>query len=494
MARKNAGGNKTRAVRPGIRDAGGDAAAITLSVLERWLIAPSENEHLEFKEAKRQYDWRKTLEYCVAIANEGGGHLVLGVSDKPPRCVVGSRAVENPDKAKQQIFEKLRMRVEIQELNHPAGRVVVIEIPSRPKGQPLSLDGTYLMRVGESLEPMSPDRLRRIFAEGEPPFVEQPALTASSADEVIELLDVQAYFELMKLPFPGSRRGVFTRLRSEGMVMEAKGGHAITNLGAVLLAKDLRRFETVWRRAPRVIVYQGKGKLETIRDHTVHSGYAAGFESLIGFINSQAPVREVIGAARREEVRAYPRIAIRELVANALIHQDFAETGSSVMIEIYADRIEISNPGLPLIPPERFVDEYKSRNERLADVMRRLGICEEKSSGIDKVIAAAELHQLPAPEFRVGNCHTTAVLFAHKDLSVMDTKERAWTCYLHCCLRYIGNEKMTNQSLRERFRLPDSKAETASRIIAAAVTAKLIRHDDPDGRSKRYTRYVPFWG
>jgi ATP-dependent DNA helicase RecG len=255
----------------------------------------------------------------------------------------------------------------------------------------------------------------------------------------------------------------------------------------------LRQFDTLRRKTPRVIVYKGKNKLDTIRDQMGAKGYAVGFEGLISYIGSQLPANEVIGKALREETQMYPEIAIRELVANALIHQDFDETGSSVLIEIYSDRIEIANPGKPMIPTERFVDEYKSRNERLADLMRRMGICEEKSSGIDKVISSTEYYQLPAPDFRVGTHHTSIVLFAHKDFAEMDSKERVRACYLHCCLRYVNNEKMTNQSLRERFRVPDNRSETISRIIADALDVGLVKLDDPENRSKRYTRYTPFW-
>lgn len=467
--------------------------AITLETLERWLTVPDEFEHLEFKEAKQQYDWNKTLGYCVAIANEGGGFLLFGITDKKPRAVVGTAAFPNLNETKERIFQKLRLRLEITELHHRNGRVIVFSVPQRAKGVPVSLDGTYLMRVGESLQPMSPDQLRKIFAEGQSHFLEQLSLDQLSADDVIARLDVQAYFDLLKIPFPSSRDGVLARLEAEGLIRNSPEGYSITNLGAVLLAKDLRQFPAVWRKVPRVIVYEGKNKLRTIRDQFGSKGYAVGFEGLIAFINSQLPANEVIGQARRDEVRMYPEIAIRELVANALIHQDFEETGSSVVVEIYADRIEVANPGKPLIPKERFVDEYKSRNERLADAMRRFGICEEKSSGIDKVVFATEYYQLPAPDFRIGEHHFSAVLFAHKEFGDMDSPERSWACYLHCCLKYVSNEKMTNQSLRDRFRLPDSKAEAVSRIISDAVDEGLIKNDDPENRSKRYARYVPFW-
>lgn len=125
--------------------------------------------------------------------------------------------------------------------------------------------------------------------------------------------------------------------------------------------------------------------------------------------------------------------------------------------------------------------------------MRRLGICEEKGSGVDKVIQAAEAFQLPAPDFRVGEKRTSAVLFSHKAFEDMDRNDRIRATYQHCCLRYVMNQKMTNQSLRERFKLPEKKAESVSRAIGAAVDDKKIKPADPEQASLRYRNYVPFW-
>ena len=163
------------------------------------------------------------------------------------------------------------------------------------------------------------------------------------------------------------------------------------------------------------------------------------------------------------------------------------------MIEMYADRIEISNPGVPPIRVERFIDDYRSRNERLADLMRRLGICEEKGSGIDKVVKAAEVFQLPAPDFRVGDHRTTAVLYAHQDFSVMSKADRIRACYQHCCLMYVSNQSMSNQSLRERFGVSEAKVATVSLVIGATKEAKLIKPDESETSSTRYARYLPFW-
>ena len=133
----------------------------------------SEHQRLEFKEAKNQYDYGKLCEYCVALANEGGGQLLLGVADKPPRPVVGTNACSKPVGMAEKLFSDLGFRVDIEEVEHQDGRVVVFHIPSRPRGTAYHLNGKYLMRSGEALVPMSEDQLRRIFAEGEPDWLEE---------------------------------------------------------------------------------------------------------------------------------------------------------------------------------------------------------------------------------------------------------------------------------------------------------------------------------
>ena len=466
----------------------------TADELNRLMAAPCEHERLEFKEARQQLHMEDLFRYCVALGNEGGGKLLLGITDKAPRKVVGTRAYENLDKVKSKIFDKLHFRVEVEEVSHPDGRVLVFTVPPRPAGTAFSYEGAYLMRVGESLHPMTEDRLRRIFEEGKPDFLLRPALTNVSEEDVVRLLDTQGFFELMQLPYPATREATLARLAQEQLTVKSAGTWNITNLGALLFARDLGQFGALRRKAPRVIVYKGTSKLETVREQMGVKGYAVGFKELVGYINSQLPANEVIGQALRTETRMYPEIAIRELVANALVHQDLEDFGSFVMIEIYCDRIEVTNPGKPLIHPDRFIDEYKSRNEHLTDLMRRFSICEEKSSGIDKVVGLAETWQLPAPDFRKSEHHTSVVLFAHKPFEKMDSKERVRACYQHACLRYVSNEKMTNQSLRERFQLPEHKTDAISRIITDAVEAGRIRIDNPDNRSRRYAKYVPYWG
>ncbi len=149
--------------------------------------------------------------------------------------------------------------------------------------------------------------------------------------------------------------------------------------------------------------------------------------------------------------------------------------------------------GVPLIDTDRFLDSPpKSRNEALASVMRRIGICEERGSGIDKVVHETEVFQLPAPRFETTPLHTRAVLFAHKDFEAMTTQERVQACYLHACLRYLLRDYMTNESLRERFGLPAEKSAIVSKIFTAAKRNGLIAHAEAN-QSMKFARYLPHW-
>lgn len=467
--------------------------SISAAQIDLWRSSASETQHLEFKEAGNQYDTRKLCRYCVAIANEGGGHLVLGIADKPPRPVVGSQAFAETQDVAEKLFRWLGFRVDVEAVAHPDGRVVVFSIPGRPRGTAYHHEGAYLMRSGEELVPMSEDQLRKIFAEGQPGWLESASLRDVSAQDVVQLLDTQTYFDLMRLPYPTDQAGVLARLLDERLIEHSAAGFNILHIGAVLLAKNMRQFPDISRKAARVIVYAGESKMQTVSDITGEKGYAVGFSGLVQYVMGKLPQNEVIEGAIRKEVKLLPEVVVRELLANALIHQDFDIGGASPVVEVFNNRVEISNPGEPIVPVERFIDGYQSRNERLADLMRRFGICEEKSSGIDRVIETAEFMQLPAPEFLTGHRRTIVVIHGPRAFRDMNGSDRVRACYQHCVLQYVLRKQMTNQSLRERFGLSEGSSNTVSQIITATMEQGLVKSDPNAPDSRRYARYIPAW-
>ena len=372
---------------------GDSMTGMNVSFVDQLCAASSESQHLEFKEAKSSFDKGDLRDYCVALANEGGGFLLLGVSDTViggARAVVGTQAFRKPIELEHFVLQTCRFRIDVGEVSHPHGRVLVFSIPGRPKGIAYESNGRYLMRAGSSLVAMSPDRLKQIFAEDAPHWGEELVRERIQAQDVVDLFDIQRFFELLKFPYPTTQEGVIERLRQKRLVRHHHGTYDITRLGALLLAKRLEDFPEIARRAARVVVYQGSTKLQTRIDQVGQRGYAAGFQLLVNFIMTQMPRREVVESSLRREETLVPEIVIRELVANALVHQELSIGGTSPLVEIYDDRIEISNPGTPIVYTNRFTDGYQSRNEHMAELMRSFGICEEKGSGIDRVITAAE--------------------------------------------------------------------------------------------------------
>ena len=293
---------------------------------------------------------------------------------------------------------------------------------------------------------------------------------------------------------PTEGNALVSKLKEDKIIKQLPSGLAITNLGAILFAKDLNAFDRLVRKSVRVIVYKDKDRISAIKEQEGVKGYASGFHGLVKYICDELPMYEEIKNTLRREVKTYPEVAIRELVANMVIHQDFNILGTGPMVEIFSDRIEFTNPGEPLVDPLRFIDSSpESRNEKLARLMRRMNICEERGSGIDKVVDSVERYGLPAPEFIKERRFFKAVLYAPKKLKDMSQREKIMACYQHCCLKYVLRKTMTNQGLRERFKIEKRNYSIVSRIIADTIESRLIKVYDPSNKSKKMTKYIPCW-
>ena len=321
-----------------------------------------------------------------------------------------------------------------------------------------------------------------------------PAKSDLPIDVVMNLLDFSTYFDLKNQPLPSSHENIMHYLEEESIVTKQDNGlYSITNLGAILFAKRMPDFPNIARKALRVVQYKDKDRMDMVREEVGRKGYVSGFEGLLGYIEALLPTSEIIEKALRKTVAVYPMLAIREAVANALIHQDFLISGTGPLIELFSNRIEITNPGVPLVDIQRIIDNPpKSRNERLASLMRRLKICEELGTGWDKIIISCELYQLPAPKIDLYEENTKVSLFAPVPYNAMSPEDKMRACYQHACLKQTQGEQINNTSLRERFGLEQKSTPAISRLIRDSVAAGLIRQYDPD-TAPRHMKYVPYW-
>ncbi|MBT3580711.1 transcriptional regulator [bacterium] len=476
-------------------------------LLEELITYSAEEEWLEFK--LNNYNPEEIGQYISALSNSAvlnnkpKAYLVFGIDDDNHN-IVGT--IFDPKKTKKGnellepwLINRLSPKIDfvIKKIQYNDKNIVMVKIDAASNSPTTFLKTAYI-RVSSYKKKLSeyPEKERKLWKNlSKIVFENDKALKNTNIDTVLKLLDYPNYFSLLEMNLPDNKEAILKKFIEEKLISKEKNGkYTILNLGAILFAKNLNNFDHLSRKAIRIIKYKGKNRIETIKEHQMSKGYAIGFEEIVNYVNDQLPSNEEIGQAFRREVRMFPEIAIRELIANALIHQDFSVTGASPSVEIFDDRIEINNPGKPIISTYRFIDHNpQSRNEKLAYFMRRINICEERGSGIDKVIHATELYQLPAPNFIEADSFLKVILYAYKPLNKMDKQDKIRACYQHCCLKIVSGDFMTNQSLRERFSIKESNYSVASRVIADTINSKLIKVYDPDNKSKRYTKYIPFW-
>jgi len=467
---------------------------------------PQETEWVEFKH--NNANLQELGEYLSALANSAAllgkvnaylvwgvdnqTHDIIGTTFKPAGVKYGNEELES------WLLRLLEPKINFRfhELTIEDRPVVLLEIGAAFR-HPVRFSGLEYIRVSSYKKKLKdyPEKERalwRVFDQV--PFERGVAAEHVSGEEVLKLLDYPAYFDLLELPPPDGRAAILDALGKDELIQSSQAGNwNITNLGALLFAKKLEEFPGLRRKPIRVVHYRGRGRVETLREQTGYKGYASGFEGLIAFIMALVPSNEVIEQALRRTVPMFPELAVREWVASALIHQDLFVTGAGPMVEIFDDRMEITNPGEPLVDTQRFLDTPpKSRNESLASLMRRFRICEERGSGIDKVVAQVEAYQLPAPAFEVPEGFTRAILFAHRPLNEMDKADRERACYLHACLKWVMRDYLTNASLRKRFGVEERNKAAVSRYIREAVEDGKIKPFDEEA-PKKLMKYVPFW-
>ena len=477
------------------------------AALVRALCRPDgESEWVEYK--RNRVDPAEIGQYISALANAAAlneqpfGYLLWGVEDGTGR-MIGTTFDPHTSKKGNEPLQNWLLRLLEPQVNFSfhvidmdGVRIVLVEIdPAR--NIPVRFRGLDYIRVGSVTRPLRnvPERERalwRLFDRT--PYEKRATYDSLSAEQALGFLDWPAYFRLLKLPVAQQPLAAAGSLGFDGILEQTAGDSwSITNFGALLLAEYLSDFPHLERKAVRVIQYPGKSRIETTRERVFDRGYVAGFEELIDYVDTLLPTNEVIGNAIREVVSMFPMIAVRELIANMLIHQDLAVTGAGPMVEIFSDRIEISNPGESLVAPDRLIDAPpRTRNEAMAAVMRRVGICEERGSGIDKVMAAIELAQLPAPLFETPPGATRVTVFARKQFKEMSRADRVRAVYQHSCLRYIMGEKTTNATLRQRLGISSANSAVVSRLLGDALKAGAIVIED-EAAGPRRRAYLPFW-
>ena len=369
---------------------------VSIDELQTWMNA-REDEHLEFKEAKTNFNFETLVKYCVALANEGGGRMILGVTDKLPRAVVGSRAFPNLERTKAGLIERLQLRVDVAEIQHPNGRVLVFQIPTRPIGVPIQHKGAYWMRGGEDLIPMTPDQLQRIFAEASPDFSSEICTPARLDDLDLTAVDVLRQLWQRKSPDQDiASRPVEQLLADAELIVDGEVTYA-----ALILLGTRKALGKYLAQAELIFEYRSDEVPGPAAErHEFRQGFLPVLDEIWRLINQRNDLQHFQQGLFIWDVPTFNERVVREAVLNAVSHRDYRHVGS-IFVRQYPRRIELVSPGgFPVgITPENILRQQNPRNRRIAEVLSKCGLVERAGQGFDRIFRECIQQSKPLPDF-----------------------------------------------------------------------------------------------
>lgn len=467
-----------------------------------------ETPWVEFKENKA--DPEEIAERICGLANSAAlhgrqyGYMIWGVRDEDHELVGTSFKPWLAKKGNEDLLNWLRRTLsdnadfEFGECSIGGNRFIILTV-GRATIQPVKHNNIPYIRDGSVTKPLNkvPQLESALWKELNRTDDELlPAKTNQSVDDIRRLIDIEGYVRLVNSPIGASESYILGSLCKDRVLIKQDDGlYAITVMGALLFCRSLDDFPNLVRRSLRLVRYDGVTSSSIIRDSMELRGYAIAFEEIVRLVDMLLPSREVFVEGVRHLERHYSDIAFREMLVNALIHQDLTVTGKNVAIEIFDDRVEISNPGTMMVDADRIIDtEPVSRNEAMAFLMRKIGLCEELGSGWDRAVESCEEYRLPVPTIKQSGYGTRVIMRGYAPFMDMTAEERVWNCYMHACIMFVNQKQLTNSTLRARFGLEGTGSNTVmvSRVIKAAVGKRLIKPMNEDA-APRNMRYVPFW-
>lgn len=477
-----------------------------LQIIQHFIAEPTEQPHVEFKE--NNTDPETIAKNISAIANTliknntPRGYIIWGVSDSTHEIVGTNFTPETKKRGNEDIILWLKKHIkpELEVKFHTTiidEKMVVVLVIHVNRISVSKYDNVPYIRIDKNTRKLGDyaETEKQVWKEVVASEYEtMSAITNLAREEVEALLDLNAFHELRKARVPVERDAIFPELINCNIIIDNKDStYDITNLGALLFAKELTQFDALKLKAPRVIIYDGDSKTITRLEKVGQRGYAVGFEGLHNFIMEQIKDGEEIVGALRKNIYRFPSLTVRELLANTIIHQDFTLDGTQPMVEIFDNRIVFTNAGKPIVPKDRFVDyPPTSRNQKMADELFKLGICEKRGTGWDKVAEETGKLKYPAPTVSATDRHTVVTLIKQKTLADMTQEEKIWSLYINACFLWVERIYTTNSTVRDLFNIDESNKAIASRLLSQAVEDGKIKIFDEDAGS-RSRKYVPIY-
>lgn len=363
--------------------------------IARWLSEP-EGERLEFKSARNNYQFEKLVDYCVALANEGGGTILLGATDERPRQVIGTAAFAEPGRTEAGLYQRLHHRIPVEEANYNGHRLLIVHVPSRLPGTAWEHNGRYLRRAGDDLVPIPANELQLMFAEAGPDFSAQPS-EGSHDDLALEAIQVFRQRWARKVSNPRILDWSDEELLANAELV-VDGSPTIAALVLLGTRQGLGRHLA---QAEIVFEYRSSEAAGPAQDRVeLREGFLLAQDRLWERINLRNDRQSYQDGLFRFDIPTFDEVAVREALLNAVAHRDY-RLGGSIFVRQYARRLEIVSPGgFPAgITQDNILDQQNPRNRRLAEALGRCGLIERSGQGLNLMVESAVKQSKPLPDF-----------------------------------------------------------------------------------------------
>lgn len=428
----------------------------SLDQLQQWLSEP-EGTNLEFKEAKTNFHFEKLVQYCVALANEGGGKIILGVTDLRPRRIVGTTAFAEPGRTEAGLYDRLSHRIPVEEIHTAEGRVLVVHVPPRLPGTAWQIEGSFLKRAGDELIGMADAELRTLFAETGPDFSAEPCPGAVLADLSSEAISTfrARWAKRTRDERKAGWSDIETLTNAELLVDGQVTYAALILLGTrAALGRWLAQAELVFE-------YRSSDASGPAADREeLREGFFAYNEALWDKINLRNDKQSYQDGLFRVEILTFDEVSVREALLNAVAHRDY-RLGGSIFMRQFPRRLEIVSPGgLPSgITPENIIDQQNPRNRRLAEALSKCGLIERSGQGMNLMFESAIKQGKPLPDFTGTSEHEVKLTIKGvvEDPAFVRFMERlgaerlkSFSTYDFLALEYVCREKPLPEHLKAR--------------------------------------------
>jgi len=355
---------------------------IDAAQVKGWLEATSEDESLEFKQARNNLDFEDLCRYCAAFSNTGGGRVILGVTDKHPRKAVGTRAFANPAKVREDLYEHLGLRVDVQEALYGGQRILVFGVPPCPPGRPIRHRDAYYTRIGQRTVPMPEAELRAMFSLGVTDFSAEACTHAEMAD-----LSPDAIGVLRRRWSETSGNARLAQLSDRQLLQDAELLIDGVLVNAALILLGTRGALGRLRLAQAEVVFEFRADDASVTSDE-RRNYREGFflydELLRQQINLRNEVQQIREGLFRRDIPALSEVVVREALLNAIAHRDYQQQGS-VFVRQYPKRLVIESPGgfPPGVTSDNVLYRCQPRNRRIAETLEKCGLVERSGPGVN---------------------------------------------------------------------------------------------------------------